>query len=127
MSSALLTCILLLPAAEDRRDAGPTETALGALDDRALAERADAALAEGVAQRDDAEQARPCFLRAAACYEELHRRGVRNPALYRNLGNALLLSDDLAAAIVSYRRGLRLSPRDEELRSCLEAARAQVT
>jgi hypothetical protein len=118
MSAALLSCVLLLSA----KDATDPDR----LDDATLAERADAAFAEGVRLRSDADAARPCFRRAADYYEALRRRGVRNPALFRNLGNALLLADDLPGAILSYRRGLRLAPHDAELRACLAAARAQV-
>jgi len=118
MPSVLLTCALLLPAAADADLSSP--------DDAAVAAQADAAFTEGVALRDDADKARPCFRRAADCYEELLRRGVANPALYRDLGNALLLADDLPGAVLAYRRGLRLAPRDEELRQSLESARSQV-
>jgi hypothetical protein len=46
--------------------------------------------------------------------------------LYRNQGNAYLLAADLPAAILSYRRGLRLDPADLLLRANLSYARGQV-
>jgi hypothetical protein len=98
MSASVLTCLLLLSAATDG-EADPTR-----LDEPALAAQADAAFNEGVQQRGDANLARPCFLRAIAC----------------------LLTDDLPGAILAYRRGLRLVPYDEELRSSLESARGRV-
>jgi hypothetical protein len=94
--------------------------------DRELAERAEAEFAEGVRLRQAAEQARPHFRAAAEAFDELRRRGARNPTLYRNLGNACLLADDLPGAILSYRRGLRLAPYDRALRANLDAARERV-
>jgi hypothetical protein len=46
--------------------------------------------------------------------------------LYRNLGNAYLLAGELPQAILAYRRGLRLAPRDTALRENLTQARALV-
>jgi hypothetical protein len=96
------------------------------LDAAELAARAEAAFAEGVRLRDDGEQARPHFRQAAAGLDELNRRGVRNPALFRSLGNAHLLADELPQAILAYRRGLRLAPGDASLQAGLAAARERV-
>src|SRR5204863_7868 len=59
-------------------------------------------------------------------FEELHRRGAENAELYRNLGHASLLADDLPRAVLAYRRGLRLAPADGELQAGLEEARKRV-
>jgi len=93
------------------------------LSDRALVEQAEVAFSEGVRLRDNAENARPHFRQAVLLYEELRRRGIANPLLYRNLGNAYLLADDLPSAILSYRQGLRLAPGDRNLFRCLQEAR----
>jgi hypothetical protein len=66
------------------------------------------------------------FRDAADNYDDLRRRGIRNPELFRNLGNAYLLADDLPQAILAYRRGLRLAPNDWGLRANLAYAREQV-
>lgn len=66
------------------------------------------------------------FQATAEHYEELCRRGVHNALLYRNLGNAYFLADDLPHAILAYRRGLRLDPCDRDLHACLAHAREQV-
>jgi tetratricopeptide (TPR) repeat protein len=97
-----------------------------ALSDRELAEHAEAEFAEGVRLRQAADKARPHFREAAEYFEELRQRGARNALLYRNLGNAYLLAGDLPHAILSYRRGLRLSPYDFDLRENLNEARGQV-
>ena len=115
MSYAPLLIALLLHA---EPDAAPT--------DREVLERAETEFQEGVRLRQDREQARPHFRNAAGYFDELHRRGVRNAALYRNLGNAYLLADDLPRAILSYHRGLRLSPNDRALRESLVEARERV-
>jgi len=88
--------------------------------------QAEAAFRKGVESREDPSAARAAFRDAARHYEELARRGFRNPALYFNLGNAHLLADDLPRAILSYRRGLLLSPNDSTLRDGLGGARERV-
>ncbi len=96
------------------------------LDNAELARRGEEAFAAGVRQKASADRARPHFQSAAEHFEELRRRGARNPELYRNLGNSYLLAGDLPRAILSYRRGLRLAPGDEALRTNLARARALV-
>jgi tetratricopeptide (TPR) repeat protein len=96
------------------------------LSDRDVVARAETEFQEGVRLREASEQARPHFQQAAGYFDELRRRGVRNAALYRNLGNAYLLAGDLPRAILSYRRGLQLAPNDLELRDSLAAARERV-
>lgn len=110
--------IVLLPNAA--ASAAPTLT------DRELVAQAEEEFREGINLRSDAEKARPYFRRAAAHFAELHRRGMRNAALYHNLGNASLLAGDLPRAILAYRRGLRLKPNDPALRVAMRAAREQV-
>jgi hypothetical protein len=99
---------------------------VAALDDAALLGSAEAAFYEGVVAKADAAAARRHFAAAASRYGALHERGVRNADLCRNWGNALLLSDQLPAAILAYRRGLRLAPDDAALHQQLEWARDQV-
>jgi hypothetical protein len=94
--------------------------------DAELLRQAREAFAEGVGQREDADQARPLFRRSADLFEDLRRRGAANPALFRDQGNACLLADDLPGAILAYRRGLRLAPNDRALQQLLADAREQV-
>jgi hypothetical protein len=103
----------LLPASGDAAEA-------------ALARNAEESFAEGLRLRDHAAAARPHFAAAAQDYEGLRRRGADSAALYRNLGHAYLLAGDLPHAILSYRRGLRVTPWDRGLRDDLAAAREQV-
>jgi hypothetical protein len=76
---------------------------------------------------DAADQARPHFRAAADLFDELRRRGASSPDLYRSLGNACLLADDLPHAVLAYRRGLRLAPDDADLQAGLEEARQRVS
>jgi tetratricopeptide (TPR) repeat protein len=92
--------------------------------DGELLSRAEAAFAEGAAS--DGRTAQQPFLQAAADYEALRQRGVNNAPLYLNQGNAYLLAGDLPRAILAYRRGLRLAPRDPALLRHLDYAREQV-
>jgi hypothetical protein len=86
-----------------------------------LAEESWAATSAHAAQPGD-----PVFLQLARCYEELRRRGIDNPALNRNLGNAYLFTGDVPRAILAYRRGLREAPADRGLQGGLAFARSQV-
>jgi hypothetical protein len=97
-----------------------------ALSDRDVFKRAETEFQEGVRWRQAREQARPHFRDAAGYFDELRRRGVRNAELYCNLGNAYLLADELPSALLSYHRGLRLSPNDRTLRESLAEARQRV-
>jgi tetratricopeptide (TPR) repeat protein len=98
----------------------------GTSSDAELLGQAEAAFQEGVRLRVHPQEARRFFRQAADGYEELRRRGIHNAALDRNLGNAALLAGDLPRAILAYRRGLRLSPDDHELRTSLAHARSEV-
>ena len=94
--------------------------------DREILERAETEFQEGVRLRQARKQARPHFRNAAGYFDQLRQRGVRNAAMYRDLGNAYLLADDLPRALLSYHRGLRLSPNDRALRDSLAEARDSV-
>jgi hypothetical protein len=96
------------------------------VEDAELLRQADQAIQEGVQRSDDLQKARPFFLDAARRYEALHERGIHNPELFRDQGNAHLLAGDLPRAILAYRRGLRLAPRDRVLQTNLTYAREQV-
>ena len=118
MGVAVATLTLLLAAAEPPAAPDPS--------DAELAERARAAFAEGLRRRGDGERGENEFRTAAGCYEQLRARGVENPDLYANLGDAYLLADDLGHAILAYRRGLRHTPHDAGLRRRYAAARELV-
>jgi hypothetical protein len=95
-------------------------------DDAELLQRASQAVQEGLKQSENPKQARSCFLEAAQHFEALHGRGVRNPQLYRDMGNVYLLVGDVPQAILAYRRGLRFAPGDRVLQTNLTYAREQV-
>lgn len=91
--------------------------------EQAILGQAETAFRQGVNQaRDDPDAARRAFAAAAACYEELRQHGLANPRLLGNQGNACLLAGDLPHAVLAYRRGLRLAPRDPDLRRGLAHA-----
>jgi tetratricopeptide (TPR) repeat protein len=91
-----------------------------------VAQRAEEEFRRGVELKGDAAKAVPHFRAAADYFDELRRRGASNAELYRNLGNASLLANDLPRAVLSYRRGLRLSPTDPDLLAGLDEARKRV-
>ena len=65
------------------------------------------------------------YAEAAQQYEALIDRGYIDAALYFNLGNAYLESEDLGRAILHYLRARELSPRDPDIRDNLELARSK--
>lgn len=67
------------------------------------------------------------FPAAANSYESLVRAGVKNPAVYFNLGNAWYKAGQLGRAIAAYREAQRLAPRDPNVRFNLQFVRKQVT
>jgi hypothetical protein len=87
---------------------------------------AERAFSEGTELRGDSEMARPAFARAAAAYDELWRRGFRNPALALNRGRAKRLAGDLGGAIAAYHDGLAFARYDRPLQTDLADARAAV-
>lgn len=91
----------------------------------AILRRAEDTVHRGLGDPDPNEAAK-AFAQAAARYDELRRSGINNAALSRNQGNASLLAGNLPAAILAYRRGLRLAPADQGLREALSCAREQV-
>jgi hypothetical protein len=99
----------------------------GSPPDADLLRQAETAFQQGVSLHDRPEEARRAFHEAGERYEDMRRRGIDNPLLLRDQGNAYLLADDLPRAILAYRRGLRLNPNDAVLRATLEYARGQVT
>ncbi len=119
MGSVLLLSTVLALGAD-------TDAALTDLSEAELVSRASAAVAAGEGERASDVQARPHFRRAAASYEELLRRGVRNPLLLRNLGNAHFLAGDIPRAVLAYRRGLQLRPDDPDLLAALMTVRERV-
>jgi hypothetical protein len=94
--------------------------------DEEILAQAEAAFQRGVEHKTRFLLARTHFSHAADRYIELHERRVRNPALYRSLGNAALLADRWPEAIWAYRVGLKLDPNDAIMREHLAFVRAKV-
>ena len=65
------------------------------------------------------------YAEAAQQYEALLSRGYQDPAIYFNLGNAYLESDDLGRAVLNYLRAEELSPRDPSIVSNLALVRSR--
>jgi tetratricopeptide (TPR) repeat protein len=63
---------------------------------------------------------------ALAGFETIRAEGIKNAAVYFNLGNCYYRQDQLGRSIVSYRRALLLAPRDGDARTNLGLARASV-
>lgn len=62
--------------------------------------------------------------KAAAAFETVANRGIRNGELYFNIANAYLKQDRLGPAILWYERAHRLIPGDPDLRFNLDYARS---
>jgi hypothetical protein len=81
---------------------------------------------QGKKWRHDAAKARPRFREAARLYDELWRRGVRDPNLALNRANARRLAGDLPGAILALNEGLSAARWNRPLQMALEDARAAV-
>jgi tetratricopeptide (TPR) repeat protein len=66
------------------------------------------------------------FGSAAETFQSLVAKGVKNSAVYYNLGNAYYKQGQIGRAVASYRRALMLSPRDEDSKANLELLRSNV-
>ena len=64
------------------------------------------------------------YAEAAQQYEALVDRGYGTAAVYFNLGNAYFQDGDLGRAILNYLRARELAPRDADIRTNLDLARA---
>jgi hypothetical protein len=91
-----------------------------------LKAQAEAEYRAGLEVRDDSVKARRHFARSADLLEQLWENGDRTPEQARNMAQARFLSGDHGRSIRDYRRGLQLSPYDDDLRLGLESVRAQV-
>ena len=80
--------------------------------------------ANGLMAKANERYERGEYAEAAQQYEALVDRGFSDAALYFNLGNAYLESEDLGRAILNYLRARELSPRDPDIRYNLELARS---
>ncbi|GIW82736.1 MAG: hypothetical protein KatS3mg105_4543 [Gemmatales bacterium] len=92
-----------------------------------LLERAKQVFAQGVRlAQDHKEEAVDFFSEAAQYLDELEQRGVRNADFHLFQGNAHFLGNELAAAILAYRKGLAFDPGHKGLQEHLSLARRQV-
>lgn len=62
---------------------------------------------------------------AAEIYEQILSRGLSSVKLYYNLANSYFKEDELGKSILFYRRALRLSPGNEDIRYNLSVAEAR--
>jgi hypothetical protein len=62
---------------------------------------------------------------AIAVYEAIIAAGVKNSAVYYNLGNAYYKQGELGPAILNFRRAQQLAPRDGDVAANLGVARSQ--
>ena len=65
------------------------------------------------------------YVEATDLYQHLVDQDVQNSALHYNLGNSYFKLGQLGLAILNYKRALRMDPRDADIRTNLNIARAQ--
>ena len=66
------------------------------------------------------------YQKAAQLYEQVLKNGYESAALYYNLGNCYFKLENIPAAVLSYERAKRLSPRDEDVSYNLRLANLRV-
>ena len=67
------------------------------------------------------------FSRAAQAYQQAIASGARCASMYYNHGTAALKSGQIGPAVLSFERGLRLDPDDEDLQYNLQQALQQIS
>ncbi len=63
---------------------------------------------------------------AIQLYESIYAQDLKSPELFLNLGNSYYQKNEYAKAILSYERGLKLSPNDNSILENLEIASNQL-
>lgn len=66
------------------------------------------------------------YTHAIKIYNEIIKQQGVSPALYYNLGNSYYKNNDMAHAILSYERGLKLNSSDSDIRHNLSIARSKI-
>jgi tetratricopeptide (TPR) repeat protein len=66
------------------------------------------------------------FEGAQGIFESLVSAGVKDPAVYYNLGNCYYQLGEIGKAIISYRHARMLAPRDEEIKANLAFIRSSI-
>jgi hypothetical protein len=105
---------------------GPGGPMLDSARDDEIASFAADQFEQGKTWRTDAAKARPLFQEAARAYDELWRRGWRDPDLALNRANARRLAGDLPGAIVALNQGLEAARWNRPLQVALQDARSAV-
>ena len=117
----LLTALVCLAAT-----AAPAKAKLPPGRLRSLFDQANQAFREANAMTDDPEQAARLYEKAILNYEKIITDGqIQNPGLYYNLANAYFLNDDIARAILNYRRAEKLDSSDTNIQKNLAFARSK--
>ncbi|MGI4863799.1 MAG: tetratricopeptide repeat protein [Janthinobacterium lividum] len=76
-------------------------------------------------QRANAQLQKGHYVQAIRQYQQLERRGVQQPALFCNLGNAFYQSGRLGWAVYYYEKALALAPLDAQLIANSRVAQAR--
>lgn len=105
---------------------GPGGSVLDTTSDDGLVSMAAHEFELGQSHHANAAEARPHFQEAARLYDELWRRGVRDPNLALNRASAKRLAGDLPGTIAALNEGLASARWDRSLQVALEDARSEV-
>lgn len=101
------------------------EGADSAAQSAAVAEPAAEASPEQLWDRANTAYINGDFHAAAEIYEQIYARGLTSAKLYYNLANAYFKEGRLGKSILFYRRALRLSPGNDDIRYNLSVAEAR--
>ncbi len=120
---AAVALLSLLAAASASAQAAPEPSPRRAATTGARLAEAVAAYTRGL-ETPERDARLESFRRAERLFRAVAADGVRNAALQVNLGNAALQAERLGAAVLAYRRALRIDPDHPQALQNLEHARS---
>ena len=117
-----LLLLLLAPASTLPAESGPPAQRMSA---RELVVRANDHMQAAHEAANDRERARALYGTAAATYQHVLDRGIRNGYLYYNLGNAWYWAGERGRALLNYRRAELYLPGNADVLHNIAVVRAE--
>lgn len=118
-------CLLLIAGTGNLRAQEPADTLAQSKATETVAQPATELANDQLWDRANTAYINADYPAAIEAYNRILGKGVSSAKLYYNLANAYFKDNRLGPAILSYKRALRLSPGDEDIRYNLEVVQAR--